>query len=468
MSIYKPCDIRGQVGTELKPELYRSWGETLGRQLEPESKFVVGGDVRDSTHEYLDALIEGLCQAGVDVVDLGILPTPMIYYAKRRLDAAACAIVTASHNPPDTNGLKWMIGDRPPTTEQVRLLKREAKTGSVQCSNRPTSTPRSLDVSFDYVARMQETYAEWRELRCRVVLDPRHGSWGAKARRYLQAVFPHCLFLAINDEPEPSFGGLSPDCSRPELLEELSEAVYHERAHLGIAFDGDGDRAAFVDDQGTPLTAEEATWVLLRSFGQELQGESFVHDVKFSDLIPRTAAKLGAEPVVQRSGHAFIRTLMLETDALFGAEISGHYFFRALSSGDDGLFAACQMIAHLAKCRESLAGLRRMCPRVFMTPDLRVSIRPELRQGVIEQVSSAWSQYPQTSVDGIRVSYPNGWALVRSSVTEPALTFRFEADGWPDLAELVRRFCTPLADVGNALWDQYNTAMGTDNDGCEL
>jgi phosphomannomutase/phosphoglucomutase len=459
LSIYKPCDIRGRAASELGPELYRSWGLALGRQLEPKAKFLVGGDMRGSTGKFMSALIDGLCQAGVDVVELGLLPTPMIYYAKRRLRAAACAIVTASHNPAAINGLKWMLGERPPDGEQVELLRREAEAGGPSSPDRPRSAPRALDVSLDYLAWIQDAWMHAREAQLRVVLDPGHGCLAARARRYLQAVFPHCLFSAIHDRPDAEFGGRTPDCSRPALLHELSDAVYQERAHVGIAFDGDGDRVAFVDDEGTALTAEEATWILLQSLGPELAGHPFVYDLKFSERIPEAAAGLGAEPLVERSGHTFLRTRMLQTGALLGAEISGHYFHRALDGGDDGLFTACQMIAYLARREATLAKLRRRCPPVFVTPDLRVRVEPDRRDHVIELVRAAWSHCPQTTLDGVRVSFPDGWALMRSSVTESSLTFRFEATDGTKLLEIVRSFCHPLGDIGDRLWGAYEASL---------
>ncbi len=457
MSIYKPCDIRGRAATELRPELYRSWGLALGRQLDPKAKFLVGGDVRSSTPGFLRALVEGLCQAELDVVELGLLPTPMVYHAKRRLRAAGCAIVTASHSPAAMNGLKWMLGERPPDGEQVELLRREA--GSPSSPERARSNARALDISLDYLAWIQDAWMHARQLRQRVVLDPGHGCWAARARRYLQAVFPHCLFSAIHDTPDAQFCGRIPDCSRPALLHELSDAVYQERAHVGIAFDGDGDRVAFVDNEGTALTAEEATWALLQSLGPELAGHPFVYDLKFSDRIPETAAELGAQPLVERSGHTFLRTRMLQTGAVLGAEISGHYFHRALDGGDDGLFTACQMIAYVGRCEVPLAELRRRCPQVFVTPELRVHVEPGRRDQAIELVRAAWSHYPQTTVDGVRVSFPDGWALVRSSVTESSLTFRFEATDGTKLLSIVQSFCHPLGDLGDQLWGAYEASL---------
>lgn len=455
-----PCDIQGEAGSELEPELYARWGRGLGLQVAPQAKFVIGGDVRGSTPGFLAALADGLCQAGVDVINLGVMTTPMIYYAKRRLQAAGCAIVTASHNPAKTNGLKWQIGERPPGEDDVAELRRAARSPNARRSRRPRTEQRPLDVSFDYVAWLQERWVEWMGARLRVVLDPMHGCCACRARRYLQAVFPHTLFVAIHDASDPSFGGRSPDCSRPENLEELVEAVYRERADVGVAFDGDGERIALVDNEGNVLTAEETTWIFLGSLGRQLRGRRFVHDVKFSDCIPRRARKLGAEPVAERSGHAFVRRRMLDARALFGAEVSGHYFFEELGGGDDGLFAACWVLAHLAQSRKPLAQLRRACPPVFITPDLRLPLAPRDQARVLQQARDAWSHCPQTSLDGVRIDFPKGWALVRGSVTEPALTFRFEANRWTDLSRLVRRFCQSLPGLGADLWRQFAAATG--------
>jgi len=458
MSIYKPCDIRGCAARELSPELYRRWGRTLGQQVKAGAKFVVGGDVRASTSEFLAALIDGLCEAGVGVVDLGTLPTPMIYYAKQRLAAAGCAIVTASHNPAEVNGLKWMVGESPPTEEDVRSLERAA----AKSRRRLRIEPRMLDVSFDYVAWLQEVWMDTPPLARPIVLDTMHGAWSCRARRYLQAIFPRSLFSAIHDTPNGVFNGHSPDCSKPERLEALCEAVYRQRACLGIAFDGDGDRVAFVDNEGGLFSAEEATWVLLQSLAPGLPGERFVYDVKFSDRIPEAAVGFGAEPLAERSGHAFIRSRMLESKARFGAEVSGHYFFRDLAGGDDGLFAACWMISHLAHwAGKSVSELRLACPKVFMTPDLRVPMEASEQPAVLDRVRRAWREYPQTEIDGVRVSFPDGWALVRGSVTEPALTFRFEAGDWDGLGRLVQRFSKSLPKVGETLRARYHEAVGS-------
>ena len=386
----------------------------------------------------------------------------MIRYAKRRLEAAGCAIVAASREDPDTNGLMWMVGDQLPTDKDVRALKRGAEDGAPAKIEREPTAPRPLDVSFDYVAWLQERWIGVPAITRPIVIDAAHGAWACRARRYLQAIFPHSLFSAIHDTPGQPPGWPVSDCSRPESLQELADAVYQERAYLGIAFDGDGDRVAFVDDDGTPLTADETAWILLQTFGQDLAGKPFVHDVKFSDRVSQAAEKLGAEPLVERTGPHAVRTRMLKSGAPFGAESGGHYFFGDLGGEDDGLFAACRVIAHLVRSGKTLAKLRRKCPKIFVTPDLPVRVKARYRQQVVRQVRDLWSKYPQTEVDGVRIELPDGWVLVRNPASEPALLFRFESRDWKGLAKLVSKFCDRLPEVGEALWASYEDAMGLD------
>jgi phosphomannomutase len=485
VSIYKPCDIRGRADDELSAEQFERWGFALGGRLAPGAKFVVGRDVRDSSPHFAAALMNGLCRAGLDVVDLGELPTPMVYYAKQRISAAGCAIVTASHNPAEINGLKWMLGDRPPTPDDVAAMGKESTSGqwpvaSGQKVAKPDSPnsrtpespnpksqilnpsgPRPLDVSFDYVAHLQETFVDSLAARLHLVLDPMHGCWARKARRYLHAIFPQCLITAIHDEPLPDFGGRQPDCSRTENLAELSDAVYHQRAHLGAAFDGDGDRLALVDGEGVVLNPEEAVLALMDSLGMRMRGAGFVHDVKFSDQVPDAARRLGVEPLAERSGHAFIRARMIESSAAFGAEMSGHYFHRELQGGDDALYTLCRLVARLARDDLSLAELRRRCPPLHITPELRLAVPDGERDKILSDIRAAWAAFPQQTIDGARIDLPGGWVLVRPSVTEDALTFRFEGLDWHALDDLIERFCASLpSELGEKLRGQYRMACG--------
>jgi phosphomannomutase len=257
-----------------------------------------------------------------------------------------------------------------------------------------------------------------------------YGSAAHRARRYLQAVFPHSMFTAVHDSPQDGYGGRMPDCTHVDLLEELSEAVYQQRAHLGIAFDGDADRVALVDGDGTALTAEETTWILLHSFLDEMRGEPFVCDLKFSDQIAAT-------------------------------DVGGHYFYGELQGGEDGIYTACRIIDYLARDGRSLAELRRQCPTVYMTPDLHIALSSDQPSDVIARIRDKWSDYPQRAQDGVRIDFPDGWAFAQSHPAERALTVRFESSSWTNLYRLVWRFCDALDDVGDTLWAGYEAAMGS-------
>lgn len=461
MSNYKFSGICGDASSELTPEHYRRWGYTLGQWVEPGAKFVVGGDIRRSTPPFQGALIEGLCLSGVDCIDLGQLPTPMIHHAKRRLQADACAIVTASHYPAELNGLTWMIGNCPTDLKQAAKLREVATGASLKTtSDRPRTESRTLDISFDYVAWLQESWCNALRSHQHIVIDTMHGCWSGRARRYLHAIFPECLITTLRDVCDPEFRGECPDCAHPERLEKLCETVDRQRAHLGVAFDGDGDRLALVDGHGVLLTAEETAWVLMRSLGPKMRGKAFVYDLKLSDRLPEAARRLGAEPLIERSDPAFLQARMRESDAIFGAQADGHYFFGELGGDEDALCTACRVIAYVSQTGKTLAGLRRRCPPAYMTPDLRFPMAAEKEQVVVDQIRGALAEFPQVTLDGLRVNLPGGWALVHSSDDCPGLTFRFESFDWPSLDSLVREVCTAAPTLGSELWASYERAMG--------
>lgn len=463
MNIYKPCDIRGDAASELSPSLYYRWGFCLGRKIGPGTGFVVGGDVRLTTPKFLESLSRGLVDTGALVLNLGIVPTPLVYFAKRYWKAGGCAVVTASHGPPNMNGLKWMLGKLPPREDDVRTLQREAEKFNHETTESIRGLEENVDLSAEYMHWLKESWVADRHIgNLYVVLDPGNGCWSGRAAPYLREVFPHVRFSAIHDQADGTFSERNPDSARPEHLHRLAENVLNENADLGIAFDGDGDRVAFVDPEGTPLTAEEATWVLLHSLAHHLGEQRFVYDIKFSDRIPQAAGELGAVPIAERSGHAFIRTRMIKENALFGAEISGHYFYRDLEGGDDGLFTACRMLAHLGEGGKSLAELRKGCPPVFMTPDLRVAPPEGDRDRVIRHVKEAFGERPQSLVDGVRIGFPDGWALVRSSVTEETLTFRFEGADEAGLERIVSEFSKALPEIEDELRTQFTQSKGTE------
>lgn len=530
MSVYKACDIRGPLEL-LSAEQYRQWGRILTAPLEPGSKVVVGGDVRHSTPGFQAAFIAGALEHPVRVVDLGTVPTPMVYFAQRRWQAALAAVVTASHGPPDVNGLKWTVGGVPPTEAEVqelrRLVEAEDRAGSASSQDPPQATglrsaetnrfapdkgsaaeadgkqaesggaesqtassntsaqeaalrPASSRVSTEpdspqaVSAASRESsgelcpedvsvaYASWLverwgapAVRLQMVVDPGNGCWAGRAAELLRRVLPQSTVTAIHDQPDGGFPERDPDSARPENLAALADEVLSGKASIGVAFDGDGDRIALVDEQGQCLSAEETTWLLVQSYGEQWRDRLFVHDVKLSRRVAHAVEQLGGTVRVERSGHAFIRRSMLAHRALFGAEISGHFFYGELAGCDDALFTACRVVQQLADTGMSLGALRRQCPPIFMTGDLRVTLEPEEQQRVLERVAKQHAGRQLDYTDGVRVMWPDGWALVRSSVTAPQLTFRFEGKTPQALERLVRQFAVALGAVGDQVLTEY-------------
>ncbi len=460
MSVYKACDIRGAVD-QLTPELYRAWGHWLARQVPPGAGFLAGGDVRQTTEVFLAALIDGLVEGGAAAVDLGTVPTPVAWFAGQHLGAAGVAVVTASHSPPDVNGLKWSVAGRPPAEAQIQALAAAVATdgglmaggAAMGAPTRPGSRTRLAPLA----AYEQALGRRWRTeaVTGRAVLDPGSGCWAGPAARILRAVFPALAVTAIHDVPDGRFRARNPDSSRAEHLTALCAAVVAQGADIGIAFDGDGDRVSLVDGEGVVLGPEETSWVLVQSLAPEWPGRTFVHDIKCSDRIAAEVRRLGGQPEAQRSGHAFIRARMIEKQALFGAEVSGHYFYGELAGGDDGLFTACRVLDSLARTGLSLATARRQVPPIYATPDLRLPVPVAEQETWLAQVRDAFAARPQSALDGVRVDFGDGWALVRRSVTAAELTFRFEGDSAVALDRIVAEFSRGLGGLGARLAPLY-------------
>jgi phosphomannomutase/phosphoglucomutase len=331
-----------------------------------------------------------------------------------------------------------MIGDRPPTEEMVSEFEQEQHASQNDAAD---GSMAKVNVWPDYGQWITEVTEDPNSHGLRILVDPGNGSWAEHGVGLWRKCFSSARVDAIHDRRDGTFRDRSPDSANPRNLNVLKNRVIEERYDVGLAFDGDGDRVSFVDEKGGVLTAEEATAILLSSFDNEISGQPFVYDIKFSEIVHRAALGLGARPLEERSGHSFIRTRMLEENALFGAEISGHYFYRELDGGDDAFYTGLILLRHLQRTGRTLSSLRGDCPPVYMTPDLRIQANPDKANRVFELMRRKFGDARITTVDGIKLTFPHGWALVRQSVTEPALTFRFEGTSKRDLDQIVSMFC---------------------------
>jgi phosphomannomutase / phosphoglucomutase len=422
MSAWKPCDLRGKYPEEVSPQLLRRIGARLASDLPPRARVLIGGDFRLSTPQLKAALADGLARGGACVLDAGQLPTPVAYFAHARCRTDAVLIVTGSHNPADHNGLKLMIGGLPPTEDDLQRLRASLDRAP---EGRGGGSVEPLDPVPEY---QRWIGARWAGLASagplHVVLDAGNGAWSGIAPDIFEQlgfrVTP--LFCQVDGR----FPNRPPDCSRAGNLHELSQTVVRKQADLGIAWDGDGDRVAFVAGDGRFVAADRVSLLLIRRLLSDHAGaERIVYDIKLSDVLRRTTEELGSTPIMERSGHTFIKRRMIEQDCLLGCEASGHYFLRELGGGDDGLFTALLMADIVARH----GGLKRLVdalPGMFVSRDLRF---PQSRVGydeIVGRLREALAPARETHLDGTRLETPDGFVLVRRSVTEPVVTFRME------------------------------------------
>jgi phosphomannomutase / phosphoglucomutase len=465
MSIYKACDIRGKVGEELTPELYRRLGRGLAILMGDQRSIVVGGDGRQSTPELKASLIDGLASLGKHVVDIGLVPTPVVYFARhlafygrgtQRPDA--CAIVTASHNPPGDNGLKFMIGEWPVLPGDIMALRALAE-GRQADDAESVGEVEEMAVLPNYVPWISNAACQLgpddeacrRELK--VVVDAGNGISGLIAPGAFRSL-PDITVAELFCEVDGTFPNRHPNTAIPENLTALCDEVRRQGADLGVAFDGDGDRVAFVDEAGVVLDADETAVLFLRGLGHMVNDRSVVHDLKCSSVLAREAVALGGQPLMEKSGHAYIKACMNRTRAIFGAEVSGHYFHDRLRGGDDGLFSAILMTRFLQARDESLSAWRQSVPARFITQDIRLSVAAAAIPGFFDAVRNGFDDAMLNDLDGLRVEFDNGWALIRQSITEPKITLRFEGDSQEALDAIVDRFLDAVPEIRDAVKEE--------------
>ncbi len=416
MSIYKACDIRGVYGSDLDEGVAERLGGAIAERIAGR-EVVLGSDLRPSSSPLKWALVRGLISHGAQVIDIGVVPTSVLYDAKDRLGAYAAVMVTASHNPPEYNGFKLMFGDRPVTPEDIDSLAKAAE------ETRPyvRGSYRTAPALEPYVAALLQ---RWHELGPRqVVVDAGNGAMWWLAPMVLEQVGLrveplYCL-------PDGAFPNRHPNPAIAAHLADLQAACSRLGA-WGAAYDGDGDRVIFVDERGQVLAADRVFALLLGHRLADQPGERVVYDLKSSSVVPEAVERAGGVPLAERSGHAFIKARMLDEHAVLGGEISGHYFFGELRR-DDALYATLMLADMLDERGLALAAAMEDVPNYPITPDLRLPCAAEVADAILTDLDAAFRDLPRSYLDGIKIQFADGWALARRSVTEPVITLRFEA-----------------------------------------
>jgi phosphomannomutase len=423
-SIFKAYDIRGVVPSTLTAEVARGLGRAFGTIAlrQGEHTVAVGRDGRLSGPEMAGALMQGLQEAGVQVIDVGMVTTPMLYFAACTLCSSGIQ-VTGSHNPRDYNGFKMVMGGKAIYGEEIQALRTmmESERWTLQAGG----TVRSVDVLPAYQGRIVDDIRLARPLK--IVVDCGNGIAGASAPAILRAI--GCEVTELFSEVDGNFPNHHPDPSKPENLRDLIAALQSSDAELGLAFDGDGDRLGIVTRDGSNIYPDRQMMLFAQDVLSRVPGGTIVFDVKCSQRLAPAIAQAGGVPLMFKTGHSLIKAKMRELDSPLGGEMSGHIFFKERWFGfDDGTYAGCRLLEIVSKVADSNALLHSL-PTSFSTPELNVScVEGEPHTLVTQLVAKADFAAPAVlnTIDGLRVDWPDGFGLVRASNTTPVLVLRFE------------------------------------------
>ncbi len=434
MSIYKACDIRGVFGEELNVEHATALGHTLAIREKPNS-VLVGGDGRLSTPVLKDALTRALVECGVNVLDLGSVPTPLFYYARRKLDVRIGVMVTGSHNPASDNGFKIVLGDLPITETELGEIRVLMESGA-RCNEARRGKIVPWHLTDEYIAFAESLFST--RGRLRIVGDAGNGMLGPIAPSVFRDLGYDLVELFTNVNGR--FPNHPPNPAIVANLSALCNQVRAAGADLGVAYDGDGDRVAFVDERGEPVDNDRIIVLLARDALAKSPGATIVFDQKCSDVVREEIARDGGIPRMEISGHTFIKTTFLKTHAAYAGELSGHHFFAELG-GDDGLIASLKMAVLVQSSGETLSQLAARIPHYMITPDIRLHVAPGEADRIIAAVKKDLRGAVEVNErDGVRAQFPDGWGIVRASVTEPAITLRFEGHTRSALERIKREF----------------------------
>jgi phosphomannomutase/phosphoglucomutase len=440
-TIFRQYDIRGTVGDQLTPAVARAVGqayttlawERLGERGGRAPRVAVGRDNRPSGAELAAGVRAGITAAGGTAVDVGELPTPALYFATHTLDVDGGVQVTGSHNPSEFNGFKMVIAHEAVFGDDIQRLHRLIEDGKLV--TRPGGTQQTPPSVFPaYRAAIVSRNGPLRRA-VKVVADCGNGVMSLVAIETLRQLGADVTPLFA--ESDGTFPHHHPDPTVVENLHDLQAAVKKEGAELGIAFDGDGDRIGAVDERGTVVFGDQ----LLVLFGRDLVqrggvGKPVIFDVKCSEILPQMLRRAGLEPVMWKTGHSLIKQKMKEIGAPLAGEMSGHMFFAADWYGfDDALFAAARLLAYVAREGGPLSRLLADLPETFATPELRVDCPDERKFDLVRRAAEHFAaRYPVSTLDGVRITFADGWGLLRASNTQPVLVLRFEATSRQALA----------------------------------
>ncbi|MBI5450524.1 MAG: phosphomannomutase/phosphoglucomutase [Gammaproteobacteria bacterium] len=445
-SIFKAYDIRGVVDQTLNDQVVYDIGRAAGSAIRARglTQAVVARDGRLSGPGFVAALAAGLAATGCEVIDIGRVPTPVLYFATYHLGAGSGIAVTGSHNPPDYNGFKIVIGGDTLSGDAIQQLYRRV---SEQDFTTGSGAIRQQDVAAAYVERIVGDVKLARPLK--VVVDAGNGVAGELAPRLMQAL--GCQLTTLFCDIDGHFPNHHPDPSKPQNLQDLIAAVRRERADLGLAFDGDGDRLGVVDSTGKIIWPDRQLMLYAADVCDRNPGAQIIFDIKCSRHLAPVISAHGGRPLMWKTGHSLIKAKMKESGALLAGEMSGHVFFKERWYGfDDALYTAARLLEIVARGQQDTHTLFAALPEDVSTPELNVHFAHDGEHFAFMKQFIAQAQFPGakiTTIDGIRADFADGWGLVRASNTTPSLVIRFEADDQQALVRIQQQFRAAMHQV---------------------
>ena len=444
-SIFKAYDIRGVVPSTLDAQVAEALGKAFGSAARAagEKAVAVGRDGRLSGPSLSEALIKGLVATGVEVIDVGAVTTPMLYFAAHTLCTSGIQ-VTGSHNPKDYNGFKMVLAGRAIYGDEIQGLRKVMEADSAKLA--PGGSVRKVDVTEAYTQRITSDIKLARPLK--IVVDSGNGIAGATAPAILRAI--GCEVTELFSEVDGNFPNHHPDPSKPENLKDLIAALKSGDAELGLAFDGDGDRLGIVTKDGNNIFPDRQMALFAQDVLSRVPGGTIVYDVKCSQRLGPAIEAAGGKPMIFKTGHSLIKARMKEIDSPLGGEMSGHIFFKERWFGfDDGTYAGCRLLEILSKSPDASDVLNAL-PTSFSTPELNVKCAEGEPHSVVDQlVAKAKFAAPAkvSTIDGLRVDWPDGFGLIRASNTTPVLVLRFEGQTDSALKRIEDEMLTLLKSV---------------------
>ena len=459
-TVLREYDIRGIVGRTLKEADAFAIGRVFGSIVARAGgkTVAVGYDGRLSSPAMEAALVQGLTASGMETVRIGRGPTPMLYFAATSLGTDGAVMVTGSHNPPDYNGFKMMLGRKPFFGQQIKDLGAMAAAGDVVAE--AAGVDRAVDVSGDYVARLLTDW-DGGDRMLKVVWDNGNGAAGDVLTR-LVASLPG-EHVVLNGPIDGTFPAHHPDPTVPANLQQLIAEVAKRKADIGIAFDGDADRIGVVDDTGAILFGDQLMVVLARDVLQQHPGATIIADVKASQVLFDEIGRAGGNALMWKTGHSLIKAKMAETGSPLAGEMSGHIFFADRWYGfDDALYAAVRTLGIVARMDGTLSAVRKALPQVVNTPEVRFDCDDHRKFAVIEDVAARLRAEGATvsETDGVRVLTDDGWWLLRASNTQAVLVARAEASSEAGLERLKAALVAQLEKAGLAAPDFSGSHAG--------